>query len=1015
MRRLILAAQFLSWGFLVLPPTPTDNTLQLFRRIRSNVVTNVGISESELFLKEVEKVKAEWAEQSSRGRQLTRLHTPEQVAALRIRGLDFGYTVQRAMAWKLYDLLRSHQQNKTSIVTIGGFDEVSTDAMARAGTEALYRGGWDASMRWGAPDLARYPYDFVRQSVGRFSRFLIQHERIQSVQRAQMTPEQQRASPKTDFLMPMIVDMDEAHGKPLEMAELMLTPSDDSNGDPPLIGAVHLEDQAVYCKKCGHMAGKVLVSIREMIERLNQVRLQFDIMGIPTLIIARTDSEAAEFITSTQDERDHPFILGATAGIKSYAEVIQEAWNSGKSAKEVEAISENWKKEANIMSLGEAIGRVIELAEKEGKNPGISAEDWRTLTKTTSHKDLLSRAEKLKIVIDEGLKKEAEKLGIIIKGNNGEQVGVYIHDLVSWGNFQKPGARFPKGINMLWDMNMASLAGDGYTYWMINSGLEMAIARSKAFLPYSDMGWMEQHHPDAAEIETWAAALKSEAQRLGMPNAPLLGVNVSPSFYFPSHFTNEQELRDYYDRQARAGVQFQFNTYGAGQVIHESMRSFLEDFKKNGALAWSNFQKRAKEAGNPFVGSSQTFAGVTWAATRDAAGRGHQLIVSPLGAKDTMAQFKQDVPVIQATQPAMFPDAGLERAIREALNKPTGEITIADLQTITELDISGRVLVSLQGLQYATNLTKLIADHNNLTELESIRGLVNIATLDVSYNQLTSIAAASGMRRLRYFDGASNRLADIEPARNWTELEEFNISYNRKLGEEPLDITPVENLVRLKALGISGLQLKHIKPLYKLVNLEILFADHNQLTDIEPSRGLINLIGFDVSDNLLTGIPWVSRMNKLKYFDVSSNRLTDLESVRNLTDLEALNISSNRRPGEDPLDITPLENLVRLKALAANGLQLKDIKPVRNLTELEDAYLYDNQISDISPLAGLINLQWAGLGGNQINDIAAFLPLVMQGLGLSAEGVLDLTQNPLSSKAKADVEELLKLGVDVWK
>src|SRR5262249_22024143 len=221
------------------------------------------------------------------------------------------YTVAREAAAAFHARLRELFAQKKSITTFGPYSPGQAVALKRAGIEAIYLGGWATSAKGSVsedpgPDLASYPLSQVPDEAAPIVRALLTADRNQRFARSRMTEAQRAASPEADFRPFVIADADTGHGGEAHVRNLI------RRFVEARIPSHHIEDQKPGAKKCGHQGGRVLVAEDEQIKRLSAARFQLDLMKVPGIVVARTDAESATFLESRGDERDHPFLLGAT-------------------------------------------------------------------------------------------------------------------------------------------------------------------------------------------------------------------------------------------------------------------------------------------------------------------------------------------------------------------------------------------------------------------------------------------------------------------------------------------------------------------------------------------------------------------------------------------------------------------------------------------------------------------------------------------------------------------------------
>lgn len=241
----------------------------------------------------IQELKANWAI-DARWEGVRRPYSAEEV--LRLRGsVDIEYTLARRGANRLWKML----QDQSYVGALGALTGNQAIQEVAAGLNAIYLSGWqvaaDANLAGQMyPDQSLYPANSVPQVVKRINNALMRREQIRSV----------NGEAYKDWLAPIVADAEAGFGGNLNAYELMK--------DMIEAGAagVHYEDQLSSAKKCGHLGGKVLVPTREAIDKLVAARLAADVLNVPTVLIARTDAEAATLITSDIDERDRPFIKG---------------------------------------------------------------------------------------------------------------------------------------------------------------------------------------------------------------------------------------------------------------------------------------------------------------------------------------------------------------------------------------------------------------------------------------------------------------------------------------------------------------------------------------------------------------------------------------------------------------------------------------------------------------------------------------------------------------------------------
>ena len=541
--------------------------------------------------------------ESPRFTNIKRLYGAREVVEQRGTIRD-EYSVARDTAAAFHARLRELFSEKKCMTSFGPYSPGEAVAMKRVGIEGIYVGGWATSAKGSAdedpgPDLASYPLGRVPDEAKAIVRALLTADRNEFHARTRLTEAQRKATPTVDFRPFIIADADTGHGGDAHVRNLIRRFVEAG------VPGYHIEDQKPGVKKCGHQGGKVLVSEDEQIKRLSAARFQLDIMQVPGIIVARTDAESATLLDGRSDERDQPFILGATnlsvpsfkiaflailrglhgrgvaelTGFQLYATSEVEyaradAWiaksglaplfdeavalyeASGRTAadaaldKVFDKFVDVWQADADVMTYGEAVLEVLRFHAGEEKTLTVSEADWTAFAKNASF----------------------------------FQIGEKVKEL---------------GLTVTWDCEHTKTP-DGY--YQVRGGIDYAIAKSLAVAPYADVLWMETKTADLHDAKIFADAIHAV-----FPDR-MLAYNLSPSFNWDSTGMTDEQMRQFPAELGKLGFVFNFITYGGHQIDGLAGEEFATALKQDGMLALARLQRKFRLLESPYR-TPQTLVG----------------------------------------------------------------------------------------------------------------------------------------------------------------------------------------------------------------------------------------------------------------------------------------------------------------------------------------------------------------------------------------------------------------------
>ena len=525
------------------PPVSTSLPADSFQLLSTS--EKAGNAEDALFAQEVKDVETWWGTERYKG--IKRPYTAADVVSKR-GTLQQSYP-SSLMARKLFNLLNQRAAEGKPVHTMGAIDPIQMTQQAPH-QEILYISGWACSSLLTttnevSADFGDYPYNTVPNQVQRLFKAQQLHDRKNFDARRKMSPEERKNTPYIDYMRPIVADGDTGHGglsAVIKLAKLFA-----ENG----AAAVHFEDQLHGGKKCGHLAGKVIVPMGDHINRLVAARFQWDMMGCENLVLARTDADSGKLLSSAIDVRDHEYVLGVTEDTEPLSEVLQAMELNGADGPEIDAFEAKWVKDHKLVSFDEAV-------EAHLKAEGGDASEYLSKTAADRNMSLTKRR-----TLSQQYTKEP----------------------------------------VVWSCDVPRTREGFYHY---RAGVSAATKRAIEFAPYADLLWLETGLPDVEQATGFAREIRERH-----PNKKLV-YNLSPSFNWMGQGFNETSLKSFVWDLAKQGFVLQLISLAGLHSTATISAELAQRFKEEGMLAYVNLiQSREKEL-NVDVLKHQNWSGAAY-------------------------------------------------------------------------------------------------------------------------------------------------------------------------------------------------------------------------------------------------------------------------------------------------------------------------------------------------------------------------------------------------------------------